>query len=96
MKMRPEERKAQILVAGLKLAVQFGYMNLTDRDLAREAKCSKSLVLHYFGSILTVRREILLEAILVENLAVIRQGWGMKAPEIKACPPEILKRVFND
>ena len=94
--MRPEERKAQILAAGLKLAVQFGYMNLTDRDLAREAKCSKSLVLHYFSSILTVRREILLEAIRTENLAVIRQGWGMKAPEIKTCPPEILKRVFND
>lgn len=94
--MRPEERKAQILAAGLKMAVQFGYMNLTDRDLAREARCSKSLVLHYFGSILTVRREILLEAIRVENLAVIRQGWGMKAPEIETCPPEILKRVFND
>lgn len=94
--MRPEERKAQILAAGLKLAVQFGYMNLTDRDLAREARCSKSLVLHYFGSILTVRREILLEAIRVENLTVIRQGWGMNAPEIKTCPPEILKRVFND
>ena len=94
--MRPEERKAQILAAGLKLAVQFGYMNLTDRDLAREARCSKSLVLHYFGSILTVRREILLEAIRTENLAVIRQGWGMNAPEIKTCPPEILKRLFND
>ena len=94
--MHPEERKAQILAAGLKLAVQFGYMNLTDRDLAREAKCSKSLVLHHFGSILTVRREILLEAIRVENLAVIRQGWGMKAPEIETCPPEILKRVFSD
>lgn len=94
--MRPEERKAQILAAGLKLAVQFGYMNLTDRDLAREARCSKSLVLHYFGSILTVRREILLEAIRAENLAVIRQGWGMKAPEIETCPPEILKRVFSD
>lgn len=94
--MRPDDRKAQILAAGLKLAVQFGYMNLTDRDLAREARCSKSLVLHYFGSILTVRREILLEAIRVENLAVIRQGWGMKAPEIETCPPEILKRVFND
>ena len=94
--MRPEERKAQILAAGLKLAVQFGYMRLTDRDLAREAKCSKSLVLHHFGSISTVRREILLEAIRVENLAVIRQGWGMKAPEIETCPPEILKRVLND
>lgn len=93
--MRPEERKAQILAAGLKLAVQFGYMRLTDRDLAREAKCSKSLVLHHFGSISTVRREILLEAIRVENLAVIRQGWGMKAPEIETCPPEILKRVLN-
>lgn len=94
--MHPDDRKAQILAAGLKLAVQFGYMNLTDRDLAREARCSKSLVLHYFGSILTVRREILLEAIRVENLAVIRQGWGMKAPEIETCPPEILKRVLND
>lgn len=94
--MHPDDRKAQILAAGLKLAVQFGYMNLTDRDLAREARCSKSLVLHYFGSIWTVRREILLEAIRVENLAVIRQGWGMKAPEIETCPPEILKRVFND
>ncbi len=94
--MHPDDRKAQILAAGLKLAAQFGYMNLTDRDLAREAKCSKSLVLHYFGSILTVRREILLEAIRVENLAVIRQGWGMNAPEIKTCHPEILKRVLND
>lgn len=94
--MHPYDRKAQILAAGLKLAVQNGYMRLTDRDLAREAKCSKSLVLHHFGSILTVRREILLEAIRVENLAVIRQGWGMKAPEIETCPPEILKRVFND
>ena len=93
--MRPEERKAQILAAGLKLAVQFGYMNLTDRDLAREARCSKSLVLHYFGSILTVRREILLEAIRVENLAVIRQGWGMNAPEIKTCPLDVLQRVFT-
>ena len=93
--MRPEERKAQILAAGLKLAVQFGYMRLTDRDLAREAKCSKSLVLHHFGSISTVRREILLEAIRVENLAVIRQGWGMNAPEIKTCPPDVLQRVLN-
>ena len=94
--MHPDDRKAQILAAGLKLAVQFGYMRLTDRDLAREAKCSKSLVLHHFGSILTVRREILLEAIRVENLAVIRQGWGMKAPEIETCPPDVLQRVLND
>lgn len=94
--MRPEERKAKILAAGLKLAVQNGYMRLTDRDLAREAKCSKSLVLHHFGSIHTVRSEVLREAIRTENLAVIRQGWGMNAPEIETCPPEILKRVFND
>lgn len=94
--MRPEERKAQILAAGLKLAVQNGYMRLTDRDLAREAKCSKSLVLHHFGSIHTVRSEVLREAIRTENLAVIRQGWGMNAPEIKTCPPDVLQRVFND
>ena len=94
--MHPDDRKAQILAAGLKLAAQFGYMNLTDRDLAREAQCSKSLVLHHFGSIHTVRSEVLREAIRTENLAVIRQGWGMNAPEIKTCPPEILKRVLND
>lgn len=94
--MRPEERKAKILAAGLKLAVQSGYMRLTDRDLAREAKCSKSLVLHHFGSIHTVRSEVLREAIRTENLAVIRQGWGMNAPEIKTCPPDVLQRVFHD
>lgn len=94
--MRPEERKAKILAAGLKLAVQNGYMRLTDRDLAREAKCSKSLVLHHFGSIHTVRSEVLREAIRTENLTVIRQGWGMNAHEIKTCPPEILKRVLHD
>lgn len=94
--MHPYDRKAQILAAGLKLAAQFGYMRLTDRDLAREAKCSKSLVLHHFGSIHTVRSEVLREAIRTENLAVIRQGWGMNAPEIKTCPPDVLQRVFND
>jgi AcrR family transcriptional regulator len=75
MRLRPDNRKEQILDAAVKVASRpGGWSKLTREAVAREAKCADALVSKYFGTMSTFRRTIMRAAIVQADLSVIAQG----------------------
>lgn len=73
-RMKPKERRAQILGAAVIVAARFGYLQMTREDIASEAGVSNALVSKYFNTMTQMRRAALRRAIKIENHAVIAQG----------------------
>lgn len=74
IRLKPKERKKDIITAALKVAEDSNYLTLTCQNIAAEAGCARSSVIHYFGTMVQLRRSIIRAAIKEENLTVIAQG----------------------
>lgn len=81
--MKPNDRQQQILATALALAVKQGYMHVTRENLSDRCGVAPSLISHYFGTMTQLRRAIIGEAIVTENLAVLLQG--IAARDRRAC-----------
>lgn len=83
----PDERKAAILAACLKLAERSDYRYMTRSQIAGVAGCSNNLITYYFDSMSKLRAAVMSLAIEKQSLPIIRQGLlardtrAMKAPE---------------
>lgn len=73
-RMRPSERKQDLLAAGLKLAERHGYMNLTRDKVCEVAQVSGPVLNHYFQTMADYKRELLDFAVRVKCLRVIAHG----------------------
>ena len=73
-RMDPEERKAALMAAALKLAAQHGYRNVTRVQLASYCDVSEALVSFHFGTMAQFRRALMRHAIHEGNCAVVLQG----------------------
>ena len=87
-KLKPEDRKEQILSAALKLASQpGGWSRLTRDGVAIEAGCAIGLPNRYFGTMITFKRAIMRAAIQRKILSIVAQGiatgdkCAIKAPQ---------------
>lgn len=71
-RMKPYERKEQILDSAVDLTTKHSYMSLTAEDVAERAECGRATIYHYWGSF--------------DNLidAVILKGIVDKIPKIIA------------
>jgi len=75
MRLKPEIRKEQILVAAIAVAARPGGWNKLSREaVAREAECSDSLISVHFGTMVAFKRTIMRAAIKGTILPVIAQG----------------------
>lgn len=90
-RLSPEERKDEIVTAGVTLAELQGLNNFSSPDLARVCGCGHPLIYHHFGNMAFLRQEIMRKAIAVENLNVLAQGLVNKDP-VALSAPESLKR----
>lgn len=86
-RLKPEDRKRQILAAALKLSSEpGGWSKLTRESVANEAQCCPANVSLHFGTMVAFRRTIMRAAITEGNLSVIAQGvaygdkTALKAP----------------
>ena len=93
-KLAARERTAQILTSALKLAAQSGYARVTREALATAAGVSPALVSHHMGTMVELRRDIMREAIRVQNLRVIAQGLAARDAHARKAPPELQARAL--
>lgn len=94
-KMSAPEREAQILAAALTSAERYGYSRFTLQQVADAAGVDKTLPLHYFGTMVQLRRKVMRAAIKREALAVIAQGLAIRDPHAQKAPAELRARALQ-
>lgn len=85
-RMEPDNRRAAILTAAVKLAESNGYQTLTRDDVAQAAGISPALVTRYFYAMPELRRRVMEEAVRREILPVIAQGLAFGCPVAGKAP----------
>lgn len=89
-RLKPDDRKQQILDATIKVAGRpGGWAKLTRDAVAKEADCAEGLVSRYFGTMVAFRRTIMRAAIASKNLAIVAQGLAAGDPNAQKAPPEL-------
>lgn len=74
-RLKPQDRKAEILTAALTVAGRPGGWSTLTRDaVAKEAGCAEGLVSRYFGTMACFKRAIMRAAVASEHLAIVAQG----------------------
>lgn len=93
LRANPFLRKRLILSAALDLAVAQGYQNITREQIAEAAGVSPALVTRYFETMDSLRRSLMLEAIVRSVPAVIAQGIAVGDEIAKSASPALKKRA---
>lgn len=90
-RMKPDDRRDEILAAALRVATRQGYKVFTRAQVAESAGCAESLVSKYFGTMPQFRRQVMRAAIRAKNRIIIMQGvlTGDKHA-LKAASPSML------
>lgn len=73
-RVSPVLRKENILLCAMSLAETMGYTKVTATAVAEEAGVSHPMVLHYFGTMIQLRTDIMRRAVKSGNLKIIAQG----------------------
>lgn len=95
MRLKPADRKQQILFAALTLAkAQGGWSKLTRKGVAEEAECAEALVSRYFGTMVKFKRAIMRSAIQHECLEIIAQGLACNDKYASASPLSLRTRAL--
>lgn len=92
-KLEARARAAQILAAAVEVAKVHGYTHLTREQVAARIGVAPSLVPHYMGTMQSLRRKIMREAVRLECLPVIAQGLAVRDPHALAAPEDLRKRA---
>ena len=92
-KMEVRERKAQILAAALMVCQTASYARVTREQIAARAGCPPTLISYHFGTMPSLRRDIMREAIRAECLPVIAQGLALRDPHALKAAPELRRRA---
>jgi AcrR family transcriptional regulator len=95
LKLKPTDRKQQILTAAISLAVKDGYQKVTREAIAEAALCSPGLVSNYFNTMTQCRRAIMRAAIKDRNLTIIAQGVVAKDKDALKAPTELQEAALK-
>lgn len=81
------ERRAEILKAALDLAASVGVDKVTQADVAKRVGVTHTLVIHYFGTVTQLRRDVMRAAVKNRIVAVVARGIALRDPyALKADP----------
>jgi AcrR family transcriptional regulator len=94
-RLKPTDRKAQILEAAVQLSAAQGYSHVTREGIATAAECAPGLVSNYFGTMTNLRRDIMRAAIRQRNLTIIAQGLAAKDAHACKAPDELKKAALE-
>lgn len=93
-RMKPEDRRDDILGVALTVAEKYGYNHMSREQIAKEAMCSAGLVTHYWKSMILLRRAVMRRAVRDGNVTVLAQGIGAGDPNAKKAAPEHKKKAI--
>jgi len=94
-RMKPTDRKAEILHAALQAAEASHYMHITREDIAARAGVSASAVSYHFENMDVLRVQLMRCAIRREFLPVIAQGCVAGDLYVLKAPEELRRRAIN-
>lgn len=93
MRGRPTKHdKNAILEGAVKLARDFGYLNVTYARLAEHCNCNDGTIVKHFPTMKQLRRAIMSAAVARRDHRIIAQGLAANDSKAKAAPAE-LKRA---
>lgn len=95
IKLQARERIAQILAAALTCAIEKGYSRVTREDIAKRANIAPTLIPYHMGTMPSLRRDIMREAVRVECLPVIAQGLALRDSHALKAPEELRRRAVE-
>lgn len=96
IKLEARARIAQILKAALELCGDGAhYVRITRDEIAKKAGIPSSLVAYHCGTMADLRRDIMREAVRVENLPVIAQGLAARDRQALKAPEEVQRRALE-
>lgn len=93
-KFDPTDREQQILTEALRQARAHGYQNIQRAAIADALGIAHSLVNRYFGTMSTLRRDVMRAAVRTECLAVIAQGIALRDRHALKAPPALRERAI--
>ena len=94
-RMKPEERKAEILEAALRATRKCGFASVRIQDIAIEAGCGYGTVSLYFNTMLQMRRAVMRAAIKREDLAILAQGLGIRDATARKAPQDMKEKAVK-
>lgn len=90
MRLKPDDRKLQILKAAVVVANRTGgWSTLTRQAVAAEAACAEALVSKYFGTMTDFKRTIMRAAVRNKLLHIIAQGLAVGDKHAQKAEPEL-------
>ena len=93
-RLDPEDRKASILEAAVKVAQSEGFHNLTRDGVARAARVSPGLVTRYFYAVSELRRAVMTVAVERRLLPLVAQGIVMRHAVALEAPEEVRQQAL--
>ncbi len=94
-RMKPKERKAQILEGAVYCATVHGFNNFTRVDVAQYLGISEGLVNVYFKTMPTLKRKVMRAAVRDGALVIIAQGLIDKNPHAMKASKGLKKRALD-
>lgn len=88
-RLKPKDRKNQLVQAALEVAEQYGYNTMRREDIAHHAQVSEGLVSQYLGTMPQLRRTIIRHSIKTRNLSVLAQGIVNRDPHALKAPEDL-------
>lgn len=97
IKLDKRTRIAQIMVAALDLCAKPNatYLRITRDEIARKAGIPPTLIAYHIGTMATLRRDIMREAVRVGCLPVIAQGLAARDRHAMKAPKELQERALQ-
>jgi len=91
----PADRKMQILDAAIKLAHIHGYQNISREAISDKCGVSPALISHYLGTMKSLRRYVVGEALKRNDLRVIGQALVAKDKRALGAPESVRRAALE-
>lgn len=95
VRMKPKDRRAEVLEAALRAAEQFGVLSMTRDQIAVLANCSPGLVSARLGSMENTRASVMRLAVKRGSAAVVAQGLALRDKHALNAPEDLKKRALE-
>lgn len=86
-------KKSAMITAALKRAERIGFGKLTRAEVADACGVSPGLVSQRFGTLTTMKRDVLRAAIKQESMSVLAYALAVDDPICKKITPELREKV---
>ncbi len=94
-RLKPDDRRTEILAAALIVATNGHYARMTRAQIAEQAGVAGPTVQHYLGTMPKVRKAVMREAVNRRCLVVIAQGLLAKDQHALYAPEALRREALN-